>query len=70
MYPYHLNANVQPEGEHEVHLEGCHWMPEVGNRLYLGLHTGCASAVMKARGEYPTWSINGCVHCSAACHTG
>lgn len=67
---FYLNANEQPAGEHEVHRDDCYWMPASDNRLYLGIHESCGSAVGRAQVGYPAWSINGCMHCSIACHTG
>ena len=68
MDDYYVNRNAQSNGDHEVHKSGCFWMPNVSNRIYLGKFYGCASAVVEARKHYI--QVNGCAHCSEACHTG
>lgn len=65
---YYVNKNAQPNGDHEVHTETCRFVPATQNRLDLGIHTGCQSAVAAARRHYSR--VNGCVHCANACHTG
>ncbi len=40
---YYVNNNQQPNGDHEVHVEGCIYMP--GNRKYLGEFDNCKDAV-------------------------
>lgn len=67
MNHYYVSMNAQPNGDHEVHKEGCSWMPRVENRIYLGAFASCWGAVQKAR-EYYLQS-NGCYYCSPECHT-
>ena len=67
MAAYYVNKNAQSNGDHEVHKSGCSWMPKVENRIYLGDFAGCHSAVQAARSHYS--QVNGCAHCSPACHT-
>lgn len=67
MAHYYVNKNAQANGDHEVHEEGCSWLPAVENRIYLGIHATCASAVLEARKYYD--QVNGCYHCSYPCHT-
>ena len=67
MDPYYVNRNAQPNGDHEVHREGCYWMPAPENRIYLGQFYSCQQAVVAARRHYT--QVNGCAHCSLACHT-
>lgn len=68
MASYYVNKNAQEgSGDHEVHREDCAWLPQTGNRIYLGEFTDCKPAVAKAT-EYFVDS-NGCVHCCPACHT-
>lgn len=68
MASYYVNKNAQPNGDHEVHRDGCAWMPAPGNRQYLGDFSSCAPAVAAAKKFYQ--QSNGCAHCSPACHTG
>ena len=67
MARYYVNENAQSNGDHEVHKEGCSFMPNVENRIYLGDFTSCHSAVRKAREFYS--QSNGCYYCSNECHT-
>ena len=66
---YYVNQNAQDNGDHEVHEEGCSWMPEIENREYLGDFSSCSPAVAEAkRRGYST--ANGCYYCCKPCHTG
>ncbi|HST57328.1 MAG TPA: hypothetical protein VLK84_01495 [Longimicrobium sp.] len=67
---YYVNTVAQVKtGDHEVHKQGCDWMPSETNRKYLGEFTSCEGAVTEAKKTYPK-TANGCKHCSLACHTG
>ena len=68
MASYYVNKNAQANGDHEVHVKGCSWMPDATNRTYLGDYNSCGPAVAKAKEYYP--QSNGCYYCSPACHTG
>ncbi len=65
MAAYYVNNNSQSNGDHEVHVTGCIYMP--GNKSYLGDYSSCSPAVTEAKKTYPT--ANGCAYCSSACHT-
>jgi len=65
MANYYLNNNAQPNGDHEVHKEGCTWMP--GNRTYLGDFASCHGAVAEAKRRQPR--ADGCATCCPDCHT-
>jgi hypothetical protein len=67
MNHYYVNKNSQSNGDHEVHKDGCSYLPEVANRLYLGYFSTCQEAVREAKKSYP--QSNGCYFCSYACHT-
>lgn len=62
---YYVNNNAQPNGDHEVHREGCTYMPS--NRKYLGEFSNCKDAVVEARKTHS--NVNGCYYCSNECHT-
>ena len=64
---YYVNDNAQSNGDHEVHEEGCSYMPSVSNRTYLGWFSNCHDAVKKSKERYSR--SNGCYYCSRACHT-
>lgn len=65
MADYYVNQLAQSNGDHEVHVVGCLYMPS--HKTYLGNFSSCQPAVSAAKGLYPT--ANGCIHCSNACHT-
>ena len=67
MASHYVNKNEQANGDHEVHKEGCSWMPAAHNRIYLGEFQSCQGAVREARNYYS--QVNGCYYCSNVCHT-
>lgn len=67
MAQYYVNRNAQSNGDHEVHISSCIFLPALHNRLDLGHHTTCITAVRQARNTYP--QSNGCRTCSSVCHT-
>ena len=64
---YYVNMNAQPNGDHEVHRQGCNFMPYESNRKYLGDFTSCGPAKAEAKRYYST--ADGCYYCCNACHT-
>lgn len=62
---YYVNKNAK-KGKHKVHRADCRRLPKVENRVSLGFHDGCHSAVAKAKIDYP--SADGCGICSYDCH--
>lgn len=64
---FYVNKNAQANGDHEVHEYGCSYLPLEHNRIYLGLHNNCKTAVTKAKDYYN--QVNGCYYCSKPCHT-
>lgn len=68
MARYYVNDNAQANGDHEVHRDGCSFMPDPENRTYLGDFNHCAPAVAEAKKRYRR--SNGCYYCSRECHTG
>ena len=67
MARYYVNRQAQSNGDHEVHRSDCYWLPSPENRVDLGEHTGCHSAVRTAKTIFP--QSNGCRTCSTECHT-
>lgn len=64
---YYLNKQAQTNGDHEVHVSSCIYMPSEANRMYLGSYDNCKDAVAKAKQTYS--KSNGCRTCCNACHT-
>lgn len=67
MASYYVNKNEQDNGDHEVHRQGCEYMPNEHNRKYLGDFANCHAAVQEAKRHYT--QVNGCYYCSRECHT-
>jgi hypothetical protein len=61
---YYLNKNEQIgyRYNHEVHKEGCLWMPSPENRIYLGEFSNSYAALEYAKRYYYANS-DGCCHC-------
>lgn len=66
---YYVNRNPQADGFHEVHIDNglCPYPPDLENRIPLGHHHSCTSALTAARAYY--WQVDGCYWCNAYCHT-
>lgn len=41
MAHYYINTNAQTNGDHEVHIDPCSYMPDAINRVDLGYHPNC-----------------------------
>lgn len=67
MATYYVNDNAQSNGDHEVHVSSCVWIPFITSKTRLGDYASCGPAVAKAKTIYPR--SNGCATCSLACHT-
>lgn len=65
MAKYYLNLNPQPNGDYEVHVEGCVFFPS--DKVFLGEFSNCIPAVREAKKIRP--KSNGCKTCSNLCHT-
>lgn len=66
MLRYYVNKKPQSSGEHEVHTDGCSYMPDKNNREALGFFSSCKPAVQEAEERYR--NVDGCGHCCKACH--
>ncbi|GAB2596848.1 hypothetical protein [Pseudactinotalea suaedae] len=64
-----VNDNAQDNGDHEVHdlSSGTFCLPNPANRVDLGFHADCGSAVAAAGAVLG--QVNGCMYCAPACHT-
>jgi hypothetical protein len=49
MAKYYVNKNAQSNGDHEVHVSTCSFLPDTENRLYLGEFSHCRNAVAEAK---------------------
>lgn len=66
MANYYVNTSAQINGDHEVHVDGCGWMPS--SKVHLGDYFSCGPAVEQSKRYYYSQS-NGCRYCCPACHT-
>ncbi len=68
METYILNRNPQSTGEHEVHKMNCEnpHLPKPENRIDLGWHPNCKSAIVEARKHFI--KVNGCAECCSECN--
>jgi hypothetical protein len=64
---YFVNKNAQANGDHEVHVPTCAYLPSPGNLQDLGEFDSCFPAVREAKKYYS--KSNGCYYCSRPCHT-
>lgn len=67
MASYYVNKTPQTNGDHEVHVANCVYIPGSSNREYLGEYSSCSPAVTEAKKKYPR--ANGCYFCCKPCHT-
>jgi len=67
MPKYCVNINTDAQGDHEVHKENCPWSPNTENRIDLGYHSNCQSAVKEAKKYFN--NVNGHKYCAEECHT-
>jgi hypothetical protein len=65
---YYVNKQAQSNGDHEVHVPRCSYLPDPENSVYLGAFTDCREAVNVALARYD--KANGCYWCCNTCHTG
>ena len=65
---FYVNKNAQSNGDHEVHVLSCSFLPAAENRIYLGEFSHCRYAVAEAKKTYR--ESNGCYFCCKECHTG
>jgi len=63
------DASHNPNNDHEIHKEGCSWMPNSENAIFLGNFPSCHEALAKAKNDY--WrKSDGCKNCCKECHHG
>lgn len=63
---YYVNKNAKTTGEHEVHTESCHHLPNKENIIRLGFFKNCNQAIREAEKLYD--NVDGCFFCCLACH--
>ncbi|MCX0353458.1 hypothetical protein LI064_02835 [Clostridium perfringens] len=65
---YYFNNNTDTNGNHEVHCETCHFLPDKANRTCIGYLSNCKEAMSAAQSTYPSKSFDGCYWCCEDCH--
>lgn len=66
MKKFYVNSVPQWNGDHEVHCEGCSWMPSIIHRVYLGSFASSKEALAAATRIYP--NADGCAYCCPEIH--
>jgi hypothetical protein len=66
---YYLNKDTSqnPNHDHEVHKQGCIWMPAPLNREYLGYCINGIEAVKRAN-QMGYYNVDGCATCCPEAH--
>lgn len=64
---YYVDKAPQGNGEHEVHISTCMLLPPSDQRLALGYHASCSSAVEYAKLNFR--QSNGCKRCALPGYT-
>lgn len=67
MSHYCADRNKSSKGSHEVHESSCGYLPQAGDRLELGIHPNCQSAVVAAKRVYA--QSTGCSICCPDCQS-
>ncbi|MCK5129126.1 MAG: hypothetical protein KAQ68_04700 [Clostridiales bacterium] len=67
MFRFYINPDTtqNPNGNNEVHREGCHKLPF--GAILLGRYNKCSEAVEAAK-EAGWTKADGCVHCCKSAH--
>lgn len=68
-YRVNKNTDTNPNGNNEVHAEDCSHYSQLSNYEYLGVHSSCFSAVVKAK-SLGYAKADGCAECCKPCHKG
>lgn len=66
MANYYVNRTAQANGDHEVHKQGCTWLPNSQNRIDLGYQASDAAALRAARRYFTR--VDGCRFCCPSIH--
>lgn len=68
MKKYYIDKNAQPTGVHVIHIyDNCPTPADPENRVDLGSHALCLTAIRKAKQYYD--EVDGCKNCIPKCHT-
>ena len=67
MERYCVNKLAQPNGDHEIHKQGCFRLPDPWNRIDLGYQRDDAAALRAAQVYYPN-TADGCYYCCPSIH--
>ncbi|KIF80115.1 hypothetical protein [Noviherbaspirillum autotrophicum] len=52
MQHYYVDKKETSNGDHEVHVPRCEYLPEANDRIYLGAFSNCGDAVRQAKSHY------------------
>jgi hypothetical protein len=65
---YYVNKQPLPNGDHEVHVPRCTYLPEGDEGIHLGTFNQCSEAIEAAKAHFD--KVTGCKVCCNAGRTG
>ncbi|WP_207637434.1 hypothetical protein [Terrisporobacter glycolicus] len=64
---YYFNDFVDDNSRHEIHAEGCPFLPYYSSRTYIGYLSNCEDALRIAKYQHPLKSFVCCKSCCKLC---
>ena len=65
---YYYNRNSNKNNKHEIHRQGCAYMPKEKNKMKIGLADDCHKAIIKAKERTGIEKFDGCAYCCSECN--
>lgn len=65
MKSYYVESVSQENGHHLVHKDGCDWIPQEKNKVYLGEFKCCEEAIEEAQDLFN--DLDRCIQCLTEC---
>ncbi|MES9961686.1 MAG: hypothetical protein ABW089_14745 [Sedimenticola sp.] len=67
MEKYYLSTAPQQNGEYDLHVGTCNFLPAMKERIFVGEFSNFNTAMKEARKRFKP--VNGCYWCLRECHT-
>lgn len=67
---YYFNKNVDNHGWHEIHKNGCSYMPDEIDKTMIGYCSSPEEAEKRAKSEHPSYAFDGCFYCCRSINHG
>lgn len=58
---FYLNGSAQPNGDYEIHQEGCYWLDSVHKKKDLKIHKTVNAALERAKKYFD--QVSACEYC-------